>query len=413
MASFKAALGSGVSEIGITAAFTVNEDVNLNGKKIYPASKYTGSPKCVAAGKPMLTIGKSVNLGNGRIENMNLTLSAIDSSVKFFTGGGTLKDTSISYVTDKWGYLFEVSGSTVNLEGTNKITLSTSADVNYGYTSFKGGSTLNISGPLTISGNPSLSFKFEEASKLNVKSTGSVTYNAGGNFSVFEGNKGSHMTFDGPVNISSNAGNPYYKDGHYIIFYMWNSGLSLNASGNVLKGRSIFKVSVDQNNTNNAFFNINGSTTINATKSTDVSIFNIDHGNYYDPNKFIVNISAPLTVTGLSNYTGDGYGSDASILFKILDATVNINSTVTTNGGMIHNLRGTMNISSSGYINGISKYLIETSGKMGYTAGARIRLGGVCKKATKTETKTGSSKTYYKMNATSANNLGSPFTGGC
>ena len=413
METLKTAVASNVSEIGILESFTIGEAVNLNGKKLIPANKYTEFAQCKALPQPTLTIADSLNASGGGFEDMTLNLKAAKSSVKFFTDSVNFKNVTLNYTTDNWAYLFDVTGGTVNFDGTNTIKANTNADVNYGSLNFKGNSKVNISGPLTISGNPGMGMSFE-ASSITVANTGKLTYRAGGDHNIIELGKGSKAIFNGAIDIQPGSGNRYY-DSAYNVFRVWNSTLALNASGNIINGRGIFDVSVDKTNSQKATFDINGSTTINLKGSSTGGrhVFDIDHGNYYDPNLFVVNINAPVTVKGLTSYSGQYEISQADHLFYVLDATINVNSTITAGAGIVKNLRGIFNIGSSGYLNGISKYNMDTSGGANYKSGAKIKLGGVCKKATKNQSFKGSSQKYYHLEATSANNLGSPFTGGC
>ena len=414
METLKTAVASNVTEIGLLENFTITEDINLNGKKLYQANKYSGSAECKALPRVTLNIASSVKSGGGGFEDMTLNLKTEKSSVKFFTDSVGFKNVTMNYTTDNWANLFDVTGGTVNFDGTNTIKASTNADANYGTLDFKDNSKVNVSGSLTISGNPGMGMSFE-ASSITVANTGKFTYRAGGDHNIIELNKGSKAIFNGPVDIQPGKGNPYYASA-FNVFRVWNSTLALNGSGNIINGRGIFDVSVDKTNSQKATFDIKGSTTINladASSSSGRHVFDIDHGNYYDPKLFIVNIDAPVTVKGLKAYSGQYEISQADYLFYVLDATINVNSTITAGEGIVYNLRGIFNIGSSGYLNGISKYKMDTSGGTNYQSGAKIKLSGVCKKATKNQSFSGSSQKYYHLEATSANNLGSPFTGGC
>ena len=409
METLKTAVASNVTEIGLLENFTITEDINLNGKKLYQANKYSGSAECKALPRVTLNIASSVKAGGGGFEDMTLNLKTEKSSVKFFTDSVGFKNVTMNYTTDNWANLFDVTGGTVNFDGTNTIQANTKSTT----LKFTNNSKLNISGSLTLSGTQGIGMYFD-ASSITVAKTGKLTYRAGANvFDLIELREGTKAIFNGPVDIQPVKAND--NDYIYRVFYVLRSSLALNGSGNILNGRGAFGVYIDKSNSQKATFDIKGSTTINVegSSSNGREVFDIDHGNYYDPKLYVVNIDAPVTVKGLKAYSGQYEASQADYLFRILDATVNINSTVTTDAGITYNLRGILNIGSSGYLNGISKYKMDTSGGVNYKSGAKIKLGGICKKAAKNQSFSGSSQKYYHLEATSANNLGSPFTGGC
>ena len=405
MASFKAALGSGVSEIGITASFTVNEDVNLYGKKIYPASKYTGSPKCSSTPKPTLEITGHVALNNALIDGVNLNITGGSYKDYLVSGNGTLKDMDLA--TSYYAFMF--NGNTVNLQGT--INLSGSG------INLDNGSSLNIAGTLSIAGSEnSATIKLENSSKMTVASSGKFSYTGrAGTMGVVEAKTGSKAIFNGPLVIKPVTGTNY-QPGVWSGLSGYSGGsFELNANGNVIESyhSAIYMSSSDTYTTS---LKINGSTTLsmkNTGSTNGQHAIEAWGGNYGNKSKFTIDINAPLTVTGLYGYSGEYEISQADHLFYILDTTINVNSTVTTNTGIAKLLRNNLNMKAGGSIMGLSKYSNEGSGTTTYTSGTKLKIGGVCKKATKTESKVGSSQKYYTINVTSSNSLGSPFTGGC
>ena len=414
METLKTAVASNVSEIGILESFTIGEAVNLNGKKLIPANKYTEFAQCKALPQPTLTIADSLNASGGGFEDMTLNLKAAKSSVKFFTDSVSFKNVTLNYTTDNWAYLFDVTGGTVNFDGTNTIKANTNADVNYGHSYFRGNSKVNINGALTVTGNPAATWEFE-ASTLTVAKTGKYTYKAGGNQEIIELSKSSKAIFNGPVVIQPGKGNSYYDSAYHGIYGSQGASIEFNASGNIIEAYNtgIYISTSDKFTTK---LKINGSLTINMKNSkSDSGQHAIEAwgGNYGNKTKFQIDINAPVTVTGMHSYSGEYEISQADFLFYILDTTINLNSTVTTNNGIAKFLRNNLNMGSGGAILGVSKYHNEGSGTTKYSSGARLKIGGVCKKATKAQTFTGSSQKYYTISVTSSNNLGSPFTGGC
>lgn len=418
METLKTAVASNVSEIGILESFTIGESVNLNGKKLIPANKYTEFAQCKALPQPTLTIADALNASGGSFEDMTLNLKAAKSSkffsVKFFTDSVNFKNVTLNYTTDNWAYLFDVTGGTVNFDGTNTIKANTNADVNSGHSYFRGNSKVNINGALTVTGNPAATWEFE-ASTLTVAKTGKYTYKAGGNQEIIELSKSSKAIFNGPVVIQPGKGNRGYDSAYHGIYGSQGASIEFNASGNIIEAYNtgIYISTSDKFTTK---LKINGSLTINMKNSkSDSGQHAIEAwgGNYGNKTKFQIDINAPVTVTGLHSYSGEYEISKADFLFYIFDTTINLNSTVTTNNGIAKFYRNNLNMGSGGAILGVSKYHNEGSGTTKYSSGAKLKIGGVCKKAVKAQTFTGSSQKYYTISVTSANKLGSPFTGGC
>ncbi len=414
-ADITTAMASSNDTVAVLANVSLPDNINLGTKKLVGPKYFTASSLCTSMSTPTLTSpGKTIDLGSsGTIKQLGLNFSGGSYSTPYIAGSGTVDTVDIT--NDGQGIMFNLDGKTMNLNGTINID-GTFKSGSCTYTKLLNGSKMYVNGPLNISGSAAMTFALDNASTFQVKSTGNLKYTASGWWNLFESKNQSTMIFDGPITMPSMnpGGNTNYVNGFYQPFYViHNSKLYLNASGNTIKGIA-YGIYASGPEVGGGVIEINGSTTIELNHTSQKIAFKIDHGNYYDPTKYNVNINAPVTITGLNKYTGSYNLSQGDHMFYILDATLNVNSTIsnTGTGGTLRNVRSSFKFNNGSYISGIDNVDIGIYNYTGgaptlniYT-GAKIKIGSTCKKATANKTYSGSYTAIWTSPP-------APYTGGC
>ena len=398
-ASFSTAMSSGKNIIAVTENLTVSSAIDLGSKKLVGPKYFSDIPVCKEANTPTLTASAPATIGNGEINTIDLKFTFNDKSQNAVSGSGTITDATISSSLAK---------NVVNATG--KITLAGSVTLksgqgdgdgyaNQGVLATTGGS-VEIKGTTTLSGDADYGLWIGNKTTATIASSGTLVLNIPDIFVGVDIGDDATFTANGPVKFEARASSA-------IGYIMTGATINLNANGNYIK------TSYTGLKTTGGNININGSTTIECFRSsTSSSCTAIDSHETYSSSVNSTIINAPVTLVNFNKPQGSEYPTIyGDSILEIVGGTLKINSTIESKAGYGKVLTNgeNMSMSSSGAILGAS-YLYGRAGNMSVSAGARIKLGGVCKKAVSSGKIT--TVTYEKA-ATSANTLGSPFTGGC
>ncbi len=418
-ADITTAMASSNATVAVLADVSLPDNINLGTKKLVGPKYFTASSLCTSMSTPTITSSaKTIDLGtSGTFKQLNASFNASSYNDILFNGSGTIDTVSIS--SNGKGTIFNSDGSTMNLNGTINVDGTfTSGYCNY--TKLNNSGKIYVNGPLNISGSAAMTFDLDNSSTFEIKSGGNLKYTASGWGQLFEANNSSIIKLGGPVTMPSinTGGNSNYSYGFHKIFYMWKgTKLYLNGSGNTFKAGGYF-VYASSGSLDGATTEINGSTSVSMSYTGQKIAFKIDHGNYHNPAGYKAIITAPVTISGLNAYTGSYAISQADHMFYLLDATLDISSTVSNSGtgAYIRNIRGSFEFRNGSYISGVnnvySDIYVNSGGtpKINIYTGAKIKIGSTCKKATSNKTYVGTSTTAYEATWTSPP---SPYTGGC
>ncbi len=397
--SFYRAMNSGKSIILIDGNISGIATTALGSKKLVGPKYFSDIEICKTQTTPILTFRYDANMtiNDGEINQLKLYFPTEDSYFNAISGSGTIKDSSI--IAAKVKSVVEATGK-ITFSGTNNVssTSGTSALLE-GATS--AGNFEIISGTTTINGEATHIAYINEGA-LTIASSGVLASKA----TTYNGVKlyGGKLIANGQIKIyGTNAYALQQWDAHSSN----KPSMTLNASGNILTSYYHGIYATDGSVT------INGSTTIDiiadpkSSDSDSKAAFDIHKA--YPNSKVSLTIAAPVTVNGLTTGVDSRYPSiTGDKLLYMVGGTYKINSTVesTTNIGKVLTDGDSMSMSSSGAILGAS-YLYGKGSNFSVSAGAKLKLGGVCKKAASSGTL--SSVTYDKAITSPV----SPFTGGC
>ena len=393
-ASFSTAMSSGKNIIAVTENLTVSSAIDLGSKKLVGPKYFADIPVCKEANTPTLTSSAPATISNGEINTLDLKFNLNDGSA--ISGSGIINDTAVTS-----------SVAAGIISATGKITLAgdvtISAEQGYGSMLDTNTGSIEITGKTTLIKKDQYGYGLDIASKTmaTIASSGTLIINMPNVSTGINVDNGSTFTANGPIKFEAPASS--------AIGYITTEKavINLNADGNYLKTNYAAFMSTHGD------ININGSTTIECFRSsTSSSCTAINSHEVYSTSVNTVTIAAPVTVKGMNRRHEDKYpNSTGDDLIHMVGGTLKIDSTIESQDGygkvLLNGDR--MSMGSSGAILGAS-YLYGRAGDMSVSAGARIKLGGVCKKAVSSGKIT--TVTYDKA-ATSANTLGSPFTGGC
>lgn len=401
-ASFSEAMSSGKSVILIDGAVSTSQQIALGSKKLVGPKYFSDIALCAAEQTPTLTVGSAsvstaITLSGGEINGVNISFPYGNTSATVVSGSGTIKD---STVTAKQAKNVVAATGAMTLSGTVSLTSVTADGNNYADSAVlaTNGGTLNIAGTATLNGYSDYGLSVGQNTTAKVSSSGALHVNMPKVFVGVDVANGASFIADGAVVFDDYASSAigYITTGKAVI--------KLNANGNVIK---TYFSGLSQTHGDIV---INGSTTIECYRSTGSSSCSaIDSHETYSDSVNSVTINAPVTLKGFDRNPETEYlHSTGDTILSMVGGTLKINSTIESIAGsgkvLINGDSQSMSASSAilgaGYLYGYGKDMTVSSG-------ARLKLGGVCKKATASGTM--STVTYDKATTTPP----SPFTGGC
>lgn len=399
-ASFSTAMSSGKNIIAVTENLTVSSAISLGSKKLVGPKYFSDIPVCKETNTPTLTASAPATISNGEISTIDLKFTFNDSSKSAVSGAGTITDATISSLLAK-----NVVDATGNITLAGSVTLKSGQGDGNGYVDqgvlATTSGSVEIKGTTTLSGKADRGLQIGNRATVTVASGGTLVFNIPNVFIGIDIDDHATFTANGPVKFEAVASSAV---GYIAI---GAPTITLNANGNYIK------TSYTGFNATAGSININGSTTIECFRSsTSSSCTAIDSHETYSSSVNSTIINAPVTLINFNKSQGSDHPTiSGDSILEIVGGTLKINSTIESKAGYGKVLTNGENMSMgpSGAILGAS-YLYGRAGNMSVSAGARIKLGGVCKKAVSSGKIT--TVTYDKA-ATSASTLGSPFTGGC
>lgn len=399
-ASFSTAMSSGKNIIAVTENLTVSSAISLGSKKLVGPKYFSDIPVCKETNTPTLTASAPATISNGEISTIDLKFTFNDSSKSAVSGAGTITDATISSLLAK-----NVVDATGNITLAGSVELKSGQGDGNGYVDqgvlATTSGSVEIKGTTTLSGKADRGLQIGNRATVTVASGGTLVFNIPNVFIGIDIDDHATFTANGPVKFEAVASSAV---GYIAI---GAPTITLNANGNYIK------TSYTGFNATAGSININGSTTIECFRSsTSSSCTAIDSHETYSNSVNSTIINAPVTLVNFNKPQGSEYPTIyGDSILEIVGGTLKINSTIESKAGYGKVLTNGENMSMgpSGAILGAS-YLYGRAGNMSVSAGARIKLGGVCKKAVSSGKIT--TVTYDKA-ATSASTLGSPFTGGC
>ena len=401
-ASFSEALSSGKSVILIDGAVSTSQQIALGSKKLVGPKYFSDIALCAAEQTPTLTVGSAsastaITLSGGEINSVNISFPYGNTSATVVSGSGTIKD---STVTAKQAKNVVAATGAMTLSGTVSLTTATADGNKYADSAVlaTNGGTLNIAGTATLNGYSDYGLSVGQNTTAKVSSSGTLHVNMPKVFVGVDVANGASFIADGAVVFDDYASSAigYITTGKAVI--------KLNANGNVIK---TYFSGLAQTHGDIV---INGSTTIECYRSTgSSSCLAIDSHETYSSSVNSVTINAPVTLKGFDRNPKTEYpNSTGDTILSMVGGTLKINSTIESIAGsgkvLINGVSQSMSASSAilgaGYLFGYGKNMTVSSG-------ARLKLGGVCKKATASGTM--STVTYDKGVKTPP----APFNSGC
>ncbi len=366
-ASFSTAMSSGKNIIAVTENLTVSSEISLGSKKLVGPKYFSDIPVCKETNTPTLSVADAITISNGEISDIGLKNSQSSTKFDFVSGSGIINNTTFN--VNKVNNVVKASG-TMTLNGTNVFNSSDSSS--YLINAPSSADTVNINGDVTFHGKYSYGASVN-GGKMTIASSGSITSDVEGHAGINVDN-GATFIANGPVKFS--------KRHTYTIYALTteNVKIELNASGNVLT--SYFSGIYCTGGS----VKIAGSTSIqfqpNPNSSDGSTQTAINMHEVYSSSINSLTITAPVTVTGLKR-------KDKDQLLYMVGGTIDISNTITSssNVGIVLLNAEKGSIKSNGAILGGSYfdrgyYCADTSCPIYAESGARMKIGGVCKKAT-------------------------------
>lgn len=393
------ALVDNKNDLIIAGNFTLNAAVDLSGKTIIGASEIaSASPLCSA--NPKITVKSTITTNNNsELRKIHFVNDLSESKKPMIKGGGNLKNVEFSRIGNGYDRTpFVTTTGTLNIYD---------ATINGSNTfSIEKGAVINILGNVVInedsqySGSPAFGMggaypvlNIKSGSKLQIPSTLATAFEWDEEDGGFHDNshQGSYLT----VNID---GELVVKDTSQETFSsVFNITLNINHEtkiGRIMRSSGIVS-------SKPATVNINAATTIDANNYLAVGLDMAKEDT--------LNINAPLTIINPQKDTMSEFP------YSPLDAhIVNINSTYDAGGGLPFAYIQTreINFGANSHVKNASRIFWKkqySDIKLIYNAGAKMTLGGVCKKVTAytVDDRTLASPTVDWRTPQS------PFTGGC
>lgn len=375
-ASFAEALKSSKNVIFVANDISGVTSTDLGSKKLVGSKYFSNIAMCKTETTPTVSFEKTakMTISGGEINQISLKFGLNDSKETALSGSGTIKDASVSAEMVK-----AVVASTGKITLDGNVVLTAEKENGDGYANqmnllAKDGN-IEIKGKTTLKGNSNYGIYIADKANVTVAKSGELRmdmpYISVGvylaNNGVFTAN--GPVVFDSPV--SSAIG--YVASGKTVT--------SLNANGNVIQ--STYSAFMQTTGT----LNVNGSTTINfVTKpnSTDKSsriAFNMHE--VYSNSVIALNINAPVTITGLTKRHEDTYpSSTGDEILHMIGGNLQINAEINNKSGIgkVFINGEPQGMSGKGAILGVS-YMYGYNRPFNVSAGARLQIGGTCKKA--------------------------------
>lgn len=370
--SLSAALASDNTVILIENDIFVPASIDMGAKKLVGPGYFKNTPSCVALPRPVLSFSAGENFGmnGGEINSLILDFSISDQKTNVISGSGIIQDTDVK--TAGAASVFKVFDS-LDIKG--KITAE-SSDISSTFISLNENAALNIAGTVVLKGKGSGALSAGRSSKVHILPGGSLTsFITGGYEGISMQGKASFIA-DGPVKImepfyNAIAASPSSPAPKLVLNAANNYLAASNAGVAMTSGTTIF----------------NGTTAINCTKKDNTSCKAISVLETSPSSGMaVVEINAPVTVTGLrkTNRVGTLISSDG--MLKMFGGTFHLNSTFKSENGNGFIFLRTRHaefgpqaaLLGSDYIQNMNETQ-ETAVEI--SAGARMEIGGVCKKA--------------------------------
>ena len=392
------ALASGKDTIAVTESFSTANAISLGSKKLVGPKYFAYVEGCKSAATPTLTYasGATVSLSSGEINQLNLSFLTVDSKVDgAVSGSGTIKDSIIT--TKEVKSTLKVTGK-ITLAGNVTLDSLQKQSSNYAIqavlrTDRSAAAQIEVTGKTTLKGYANIGLELGTGSQITIASSGSLVFDLPDLFMGIDFDNDTTFTANGPVKFEKPASSAVgYVGGDRVR-------LSLNAAGNYIKTTYTgFMTQADGS------LNINGSTTIECFRSsTSGSCTGIDS------RRTNVNIAAPVTLLNFTKIHDSQYPTIyGDEILSMVGGTLKLTSTIESksNVGKLLINGNSMNMSSSSAILGAT-YIYGDGKNFTAAAGAKLKLGGVCRKAASSGTL--SSVTYDKAITSPV----SPFTSGC
>lgn len=394
-------LGSNLGSKNISGAASVN----LGSKKLVGPKYFSDIAICKTEATPTVSFTKTakMTISGGEINQISLKFGLNNSKETALSGSGTIKDASVSA---EMVYAVVASTGKITLDGNVVLTAEKGNNDRYA-------NQMNLQakdGNVEIKGKTTLKGSGSDYG-ISLANTANVTVAKGGELhmdmpNIFVGvdlDDNSTFTANGPVIFDSPASSAigYISTGNPVI--------SLNANGNYIK--TTYSGLMQSAGT----INVNGSTTIECITGTGKNDCEscgckaIDSHETYSSSVNYVTINAPLTLINFKRKQGDTYPTiSGDDILSMVGGTLKINDVIESKAGygkvLINGENQTM--SAKGAILGAS-YLYGYGKQFNVSAGARMKIGGVCKKASSSGTI--KDVTYDKAATTPP----APFNSGC
>lgn len=371
-ATFAEAVKSSKNVIFIANDISGVATTDLGSKKLVGPKYFSDIAMCKTEATPTLGFGGSSNLtmAGGSIEQLSVSFATPD--VNAISGSGTINNATIT--SGKTKNVISASGK-MTLSGSTKIV---SSDENTSSTlrTTEASDTFEITnGSTSFDGNVSTVAYINEGT-LSITSSGTFVSNAKAYNVVYL--YGGKLIANGPIKTYSVA---TYALQQWGVHAKTKPSMTLNASGNVLTSYYDGFYATDGSIT------VNGSTTINFVPNPNPSDGSAKTGfdmhEVYTNSVIALNINAPITITGLTKRHDDKYpSSTGDEILHMIGGNLQINGEINNKSGIgkVFINGEPQGMSGKGAILGVS-YMYGYDRPFNVSAGARLQIGGVCKKA--------------------------------
>ena len=411
------------SEFIIAKDFTISTDIDLSNKTVMGANEIASASTLCAANPKITVQGKTQIKTNNNTEFRKLTfVNKIETKgdcywSEMISGGGTLRD--IEFIFDPVKNTSS-SGSAYYTNNWNTPHMSVRGVANFynvkstamKHFTVEDKSTLNIKGKVEaikptvytdISGT--VIGASGESPVINIEKTGSLIATTASNVFDSDGGVGdcmlsgkSQISRNGTININGTVTHTIPSTKYSPSTFDWGHG-----TVNVNKPLTMYGHTSMLYST----LNINAETTLKAINSSI----------YLSMANGTININAPFKFVGLKAFDKPldyAYANDGP--FDVDNANINSDLIFDARAEFLPVIsRGTITFGSKANVRGPARWFQASKGSstttrtIVYSSGAKLEIGGVCKKATSSGSFKPSSKTGNIIWKTPQ----SPFTGGC
>lgn len=371
-ATFAEAVKSSKNVIFIANDISGVATTDLGSKKLVGPKYFSDIAMCKTEATPTLGFGGSSNLtmAGGSIEQLSVSFATPD--VNAISGSGTINNATIT--SGKTKNVISASGK-MTLSGSTKI-VSSDEKTSSTLRTTEASDTFEITnGSTSFDGNVS-TVAYINAGTLSITSSGTFVSNAKAYSVVYL--YGGKLIANGPIKTYSVAAHALQQWG---VHAKTKPSMTLNASGNVLTSYFDGFYATDGSIT------VNGSTTINFVPNPNPSDGSAKTGfdmhEVYSNSVIALNINAPITITGLTKRHDDKYpSSTGDEILHMIGGNLQINGEINNKSGIgkVFINGEPQGMSGKGAILGVS-YMHGYDRPFNVSAGARLQIGGVCKKA--------------------------------